>query len=411
MATRGARNNILAGGFVLAALVLGVLVSFKLSGRQSMGGTLHFIVRFSLQDGATGLKNGSPVLLAGQQIGQVRKVEFSKTSEGLPSAVDIHVEVRGDMTIYENAGIYLQLPLLGTLSSININSVGTPTEQHQGSSPAIEDNEVVVGRIAPPGFLAQAGFGSEQAAQLRTTIDRIQKLIENAGPKLDASLGDAQALLANLRTKLEQWSERIDKTAANVEQASARLDPLMTKAEGTLDEARAAIKDVRDVIASNRDKLAQIVDHVASAVDKIDQQTIDQVNAAIKDGRDALASLSDALGKASELLKEETPGIRRTLANLRLMSDQLKLTAVEVRSQPWRLLHSPTTKEMSSQVLYDATRAYAEAASDLRAASEALEASGGKPSEEVMQELSRAVDKYKAAEAALMDKLIENDKK
>jgi len=76
------------------------------------------------------------------------------------------------------------------------------------------------------------------------------------------------------------------------------------------------------------------------------------------------------MGRAGTLLKEETPGIRHTLANLRLMSDQLKLTAVEVRSQPWRLLHSPTTKEMSSQVLYDARAAYAEAASDLRAASE-----------------------------------------
>jgi len=93
------------------------------------------------------------------------------------------------------------------------------------------------------------------------------------------------------------------------------------------------------------------------------------------------------------------------------MSDQLKLTAVEVRSQPWRLLHQPTTKEFSSQVLYDATRAYAEAASDLRAASESLQATGGQQSEEMVEQLTRAVAKYKAAEQALMDKLIANDKK
>ena len=117
------------------------------------------------------------------------------------------------------------------------------------------------------------------------------------------------------------------------------------------------------------------------------------------------------LGKLSTIVTEETPSIRRTLANLRLMSDQLKLTAVEVRSQPWRLLHQPTNKELSSQVLYDATRAYAEAASDLRAASEALEASSGQPSQEVVDALTQAVTKYKAAEQALMDKLIENDKK
>src|SRR5262245_19985137 len=131
MATRGSRNNILAGGFVLAALLLGVWVSFKLSGRQSVGGTRRFIVRFTLQDGATGLKDGSPVLLAGQQIGQVRSVEFNKNADGLASFVDVRVETRADLVIYENAGVYLQLPLLGTLSSINISSVGAPAEPHQ----------------------------------------------------------------------------------------------------------------------------------------------------------------------------------------------------------------------------------------------------------------------------------------
>src|SRR3954467_1193121 len=104
MATRGARNNILAGAFVLSALLVGVWVSFKLSGRPSMGGLRRFVVRFSLEDGATGLKDGSPVLLAGQQIGQVKKVDFARTAEGLPSGVDVRVEIRADMTIYENAG-------------------------------------------------------------------------------------------------------------------------------------------------------------------------------------------------------------------------------------------------------------------------------------------------------------------
>jgi ABC-type transporter Mla subunit MlaD len=418
MATRGARNNILAGGFVLVALLLAVLVSFKLGHRSSMGSVRRFVIRFTLADGATGLKDGSPVLLAGQQIGQVRKVEFAKNTEGLATAVDVSVEVRGDLTIYENAGIYLQLPLLGTLSSINISSVGTPTPQHQGASPAIEDNEVVPGRIAPPGFLAQAGFGAEQGAQLRAaiasmqgTIDRIEKLVETAGPKVETGVNDAQALLATLKTKLDEWSQKIDKTAANIEQASGRLDPMLTKVDGGVDDARVVIKDVREVIESNRDKLNQIIDHVDSMAGKLDQTTIDEINGAIKQGRDALTSFSVSLDKATTLIQEESPGIRRTLANLRLMSDQLKLTSIEVRSQPWRLLHQPTTKEMSSQVLYDATRAYAEAASDLRAASEALEASRTAPSDEIIQELSRAVDKYRAAETALMDKLIENDKK
>jgi ABC-type transporter Mla subunit MlaD len=419
MANRSARNNILAGLFVVVSLVMGVAISFKLSDRPSMRGMRHFTIRFSLEDGATGLKSGSPVLLAGQQIGRVRTVDFATGADGVATAVDVGVEVRGNLTLYENAGVYLQLPLLGTLSSINISSVGTPiASPHAGSSAAIEEDEVVKGRIAPPGFLAQAGYGSEQAQELRNTLASLEiamtkasQIIDKDGPKVDAGVADAQALLASLKEKLASWSEKIDKTAANIEQASGRLEPLLAKADTALDSTNAAIKDIREVVASNKDKLGQILDNVQSATGKINQTTIDEVNAAIKDGRDALGVFSTSLGKLSTIVTEETPNIRHTLANLRLMSDQLKLTAVEVRSQPWRLLHQPTTKELSSQVLYDATRAYAEAASDLRAASEALQATSGQQSAEMVEQLTRAVAKYKAAEQALMDKLIENDKK
>jgi ABC-type transporter Mla subunit MlaD len=413
MPTRGTRNNILAGLFVVVSLVLGVGIAFFLSNRPTMGGMRRFTVQFSLQDGATGLKRGSPVQLAGQPIGRVRSVTFARNSENVPGAVNVEVEVNSNITLYENAAVYLQLPLLGTLSSINITNVGTPNyKPFTGTSALIEENEVVAGHIAPPGFLAQAGFGAEQAEQLRMALSsmeraiaRVGDLIDTNGPKLDAGISDAQALLAQLRIKLSDWSKEIDATAANIKQASGKLDPM-------LDEANGAIKDIREVIASNRDKLSQIMTNLQSTTTKIDQKTIDEVNAAIKQGRDALGAFADSMGSLNTVVKEETPGVRHTLANLRLMSDQLKLTSVEVRSQPWRLLHSPTTKEMSSQMLYDATRAYAEAASDLRAASEALAAVGDKgPSVEMAEQLTRAVDKYKRAEAALMDRLITEERK
>src|ERR1051325_2767318 len=320
MATRSARNNIVAGVFVLGALALGVGVSFKLSDRPAMGGMRHFTVKFSLEDGATGLKRGSPVLLAGQQIGRGQAGGFAKGAGGVAESVNVGVEVRGDLTLYENAGVYLQLPLLGTLSSINISSVGTAqATPHTGSSPAIEENEVVPGRIAPPGFLAQAGFGSEQANQLRqslssmqSAVDRVAKLVESGSPKVDAALGDAQQLLSQLKDMLAAWSTTIETTAANIERASARLEPMLTKAENGLDEATGAVHDIREIVTSNREKLGQILDHVNSVAAKLDQTTIDEVNSALKDGREALGVFSRSLDKVSALVTEEAPGLRRT---------------------------------------------------------------------------------------------------
>jgi ABC-type transporter Mla subunit MlaD len=414
MSNRSARNNLLAGLFVVVSLVVAVWVSFLLSDRSSMAGMTRFTVRFSLEDGATGLKRGSPVLLGGQQVGRVRSVRFARDPAGKVGGVDVGVEVRADLTLAEDAGVYLQLPLLGTLSSINISSVGT------AAAPALDEGDVVFGRLAPPAFLAQAGFGSEQAAQLRASltamesaINRVAQLVETGGPKVEASLNDAQRLLADLRERLAAWSQHLDKTAANIEEASGRLNPMLTSAESTVAEARETIGQMRTLVADNRERLGQIITNLESATAKLDGQTIDRINAAVEQGRGALEVFASALTRVSTLVSEETPSLRRTLANLRLMSDQLKLTAVEVRSQPWRLLHQPTTKELSTQVLYDSTRAYAEAASDLRAAAEAVQVASANPAHDLTaltEQLGSAMSKYRQAEQALMDKLIEGER-
>ena len=46
----------------------------------------------------------------------------------------------------------------------------------------------------------------------------------------------------------------------------------------------------------------------------------------------------------------------------------------EIRAQPWRLLKQPDKDDLMREPIYAAARSYADAVSDLRAASEALEA-------------------------------------
>jgi len=422
------RNNILAGLFVLLGVILSVWVSFLLSDRSAYASTHEFTVRFPIASGASGLKRGSSVMLGGQQIGRVLGVDFQRTPAGVPTSVDVRVEVRSDLTIYENAAVFLEKPLLGSLSSINIPNPGVapePSAPHAGASGSVEPGEVLLGRTAPPGFLADAGFGPEQASQLQnaiasldSTIQKIEKIVDNGGPNVEAGVADARAMIADLRVKLGEWSARIDSTAANIDAASARLDPILTKVDESVEGAKGVIASLRSLVDDNRQRIDAIIANVESATGKFDQVTIESVNGALRDGRDALGVFSEAVARVSALVGEQTPNLRRTLANLRLMSDQLKLTAVEVRSQPWRLLHQPTTKELEVQVLYDATRSYAEATSDLRAASEALQAAtaisaaGGKSTPDITlisQRLAEALEKYRQAERYLLDRLIQKE--
>lgn len=434
----GRRNNIMAGAFVLAGVLLAVWVSFLLAGRGPMAGSRRFTVRFTLSQGAMGLKNGSALLLAGQQVGQVTQVRFDQVdndaAKGLPLHVDVLVEMRRDLGLFENAAIHLEKPLLGNMSSLNIVSIGDPktvaAPQHGG--PTLDDGDIVLGRVAPPAFLADAGFGPEQADQIRSSISAAQagikqvtEMIDRLGPKLESGAEDGRVLIADLRTNMADWSKRIGAASANIETASARLTPLLESVEQGVAEGRQAIRDInatvvdiRAAVSDNRGRIDNVIKDLESLTGKLDRDSVRLLNEALADGRESLRTFADAIGRISGVVGEQTPNLRRTLSNLRLMSDQLKLTAVEVRSQPWRLLHRPTTKELESQVLYDATRSYAEAASDLRAASESLETvAAGKPAasvtdlESLTQRVREALSSYRQAERYLLDKLVEESEK
>jgi hypothetical protein len=105
------------------------------------------------------------------------------------------------------------------------------------------------------------------------------------------------------------------------------------------------------------------------------------------------------------------------MANFRLASDQLKLTMMEVRRAPWRLLYRPDTKELQYELLYDSARAYATAVSDLRAATESLEAAqaagGARPAtegatiDELIDQVRRALDAYRLTEEKFVNLLLE----
>lgn len=423
------RNTILAGAFVVASLLLAVWVSFMLSDSRGSARLRPIHVRFPLAMGTHGLQKGSPVLMGGQQIGQVAdwKFDFKKDDAGHDVAQGVIVEAAIDqsLTVFSDAKVFLERPLLGTLSSLNIVDAGgaKPKDETKSAAPVLEKDGVLVGTLAPPALLAQAGYGEEQAQQVRTLIKDLADMVATARPNVEGTTADAREVLTLLRQRVGEWSTKVDSTLANVETASGKINPLMDSAKTTLDEfsvaasnARKAVEDVRAAIDENRPKIDSILTNVDQTTQRVNRESVDLLNGALADARDALSVLSDAADGAQRLLTRETPTARRILANLRLMSDQLKLTAVEVRSQPWRLLYQPTRKESDEQLLYDSVRSYAEASSDLRAAADSLKAlttdrAGVDPNEvqNATQAVDSALENYTQAERAFLNRLLQKE--
>ena len=436
MAARSSRNNIIAGAFVLGSIALATAVVIALAGGSNLlNPTRSFIIRFPFEIGAGGVDAGSQVLLGGQPIGKVTGWKFLNTpSPGgeRPTAVDVTCEVRADITIYEDAVAELMVPLLGVGTKVNIVTPGTGVgiASPQGGNPELQDDEVLTGQEGMAPFLKSAGYGAEQRDQVRKAIaqvseatERINRIVEKLEGDVDPTTDQVNNILADIRTVTKDvaehwpgWADKVDQTLASAREFIDGFKPFA-------DQAREGYQGVVDrlnaLVDTNRPKIDEAVESARQLANKANTEGWQKVQDALASGQSGLDSFRDAAERASSLLKEQTPEIRTILANARLASDQLKLTTTEVRAAPWKLLGGPTgKKDLENEVLFDAARSYALAASDLKAAAASLEAlsdpNGAGPGSvdranaaELAKQLEAAFSKYQQAEQRFLTRLME----
>ncbi|MCA9278450.1 MAG: MCE family protein [Phycisphaeraceae bacterium] len=390
---RPKRNNVIAGVFLVSGLVLAVATSAVLSdAMEYFKPKTQYVVRFDIATGSGGLSSGSAVTLGGQKIGRVSSVNVNPAV-----GIDVTIAVNSDIVINENANASLVVPLLGAGGTLNFTSLGDPSrlDSFHGTSARLEAGEVLAAGIAPPGFLAQAGFGPEQVATLRNVIENADSTMERVDSiatkfqeslpgivdEVEASIEDARTAVNNVQTMTEKagkrfdvWADEVDSVLANANAASDKLPALVDNANEGVSEARKVISTTQGVIDEAEPKIIATLDSVKSSADHFDTHTIREVDNFLTDAREMLRTAEGPIVAFGQALAEEMPGLRKVFANLRLASDQAKLAMVEIRNSPWRILYQPSRKEIEQELEFGAARTYADAVSDLRAASEALQA-------------------------------------
>lgn len=455
MTSRATRNNLLAGLFVVSSLALAVamIVVFSDAAGRLFTARTTYVFRFNIEQGAAGLKKDSLIKVGGQEAGRVSAVSFrppagatdptgkmklpaADAASLAPTHVFVTAEIRSEIELYRGAMVYLELPLLGSVSQINIPDIGTapnpataqPWEIGPDGKPQrLAANEIIDGSLAPPTFLAQAGYGPDQAEQLRKIFqrgteigDQVKSLVaqvQNDLPKAVSaaqdSLENVRAITGDVRKSMPGWSTLITQSLENTRNATGNADELMVT-------ARLLVQGVRETYDKNKGFIDAVFFNTAQLTDKINAELYNAVLDTMKNGRQAAGDLADTLARAKLLVAEEAPNIRRTMADARLAADQLKLAMVEIRRNPWRLLYQPTRKEIAEELTYDAARTYAAAVSDLRSASESLQSllaavgTGTTPPgtitkerlDQLNQEVNDAFARYRDAERALLDRLV-----
>lgn len=392
------RDNLKAGLFVLVGFVLAVAIVFILSDLSQLFEQQKQIkVYYRLSDGLLGLKEGAPVTLGDQPIGEVTSiedmVEMDKSNVERVIGKIVSLSIPAKYQIYQNAVIELKAPLIGGGTSLNIRSVGD-RQLYAGDAPIPGS---VAGSAQVQELIREAGIMEEQRQQIRNIIANVESItatlrddvpaITEAAKQASANLKEVTSQIHQLTTdfqgRREVWVQRIDGITASADQSLGML---------------------RDLVKDKDPQLRQTLDNVHAITQTAREKILVQVDEAVGKAVAAVDSFKATMAEVQAMVVSQRPVLERALANVQLTSDQLKLTAIEVRRSPWRLLYDPDDREVATDNLYDAARSFVMAASMLDSTSQSLRALADKETvdqQQISQELTHlesVFSKFKEAE-------------
>jgi ABC-type transporter Mla subunit MlaD len=396
------RSNLKAGLFLTVGIVLVLAVIFTLADLEVFFTSYQRVVtRTLLADGLKGLKTGAAVSIGGANHGKVTAIRDELNSDGVVVAKLIEFVIPADYKIYENAHIDFNVPPLGSGTTLNIRSFGGPPppelagalkphgkgwQYEYGVDPPIPAGLATSEAISAA--VKELGIDDLQRQQVKHIIANTDKLLAALGddPRplaeiianfrdISASLktdlpkisGGAADIVATVRERYGKWLDAIDSITGTASAALTKADKAVGTVQGMLDENR---QPLQQGVASAQKALANAQEITQSVKD----QTLVKVHAALDTAHTAVENVRVATEEIKNMVVTQRPVLERTIANARLTSDQLKLAAIEVRRAPWRLLYTPTEKEMESDKLYDAARSFALAAGSLNSTADSMQA-------------------------------------
>lgn len=409
------RNNVLAGIFLVSALLLAVFISFWV---EEGFGKLPFVnprkeyvARFSLSDGVSGLKPGSPVTLGGLEVGSVQSIEYRAGSGGEAPRIDVTIAVDSTVVIHDDAEVVMIAPLLGSLSLINISSVGGG----EGAGVLRPGDGIDAGR---PGGLANldglAAGATALVDDMRDMVGQMSSQIDPLAERVKGTLETYQAFADTLMVNQDRWIVKADSILDGAERVFRETIPVVgEEVVGGVGDARRLLATAQDVIDENRADLRRTVTNIEGVSSRARFDLLGRMERVLDEGVLAAANLSAVGGRLLGTIDRVEPALNRTMANFQLASGQAVLMVEEIRAAPWRALKEPSEKEKREEVLYSAVRRYAESVERLRDASESLESvlrgarAGGREvaPEQVLDmtaEIKRSFGEYSRAEQDLM---------
>ena len=270
-------NYLAVGGFVLIALVLLLVVLYKLTGRVGDSDPYH--VHF---DNITGLTDGSRVTYEGYQVGFVAGVKPEQGDAGTRYRVELRVKENWKIPIDSVARIYSS----GLLAETVINI------EEGAAKKFLQPGAELTGLLGGDMFAALGTVADDIGALTRDTL---RPLLENIDRQVTDFGGELGARMPRILSDLESMAQKLDKsadglnemlneqhrrrvgnilvdveaTAKNFHSLSSGLQDTKSQLDGLLGDAHSVVGDNREDLRTSVLALRQTLDSLSREVETI----------------------------------------------------------------------------------------------------------------------------------------------
>ena len=392
---RKKRNELTAGLFVVGgiAVLLGVVLWLGAADLlKTRGQLVSFYVPMSA--GSVGIIQGAEVTLGDGRIGRI--VEITPDPDARRCLYRARLE-RTDLLVARNAKAVVVSPAVGQAKIVLMHA-------GDANQPAADDKSPVlltggldqamqhISKLAENLEATSAGLRLQldpnQAASLLARIHGIVSDLKVSAKNVVAMTGNVEA-----QTRSQDANSivgRLQRGAGDIHKATGRLAHQMDpNAAGTvIARVRRAAGNVegqtdpnapgslmaglRGTVKESRPQIQRALTAVAGAAEGIEAHVKKDVAEILETLRKSNTKILKVAGdfavvseQAKEIVTVNRENIDETLNNLTQVSVDLKSAAKEIRRNPWRLLYTPEEKELRSQNLYDAVRAFSNGAEQL----------------------------------------------
>ena len=280
------------GIFVAAALIVG---AFSVVFLGASGGILNPRYRLvTYFDDVQGLVAGSPVRLAGRDVGTVEFVNFAPLTGELP-AVRVVLQVDEDIQDRVRSDSVARIATIGLLGDKYVEiSMGTPFGR------VLEDGEELAS-VSPLDLSMAVARGTEAIDNIATLAANVNRVVEDFGEAMGGR-------------KLADVTGKLDAIVTEVQEGDGLLhgliyDPYDGSAVANVESTLATLEDIVDEVATGQGVLHQMIYGGAD-----DQDVLRDALAAVARIDSIVAKIDDGEGTLGLLVND--PGLYQDLQSL-----------------------------------------------------------------------------------------------